>query len=191
MTTDELRTLIADAESVVVRLQQLLASGSGRYMPRQKPGRSKQNYGTPPDFLKAVYGYLGIDRFGLDLAAEEGNRVAARYFTEANDSLTLDWEALMGYDEWAWLNPPFKNIAKWVEKCAHQSAAGCHIAVLIPASIGSNYWRDWVEPYAKIVPLNGRITFLGCTDPYPKDCALLIYAPGIEPGYQKAWSWQK
>ena len=43
-------------------------------MPAQKPGRSKQNYGTPDAFIKAVE-----DRYGplmFDLAAEPSTRKA-------------------------------------------------------------------------------------------------------------------
>ncbi len=37
--------------------------------PKQKPGRSKQDYGTPPEFLDAVKARFRIEAFDCDLAA--------------------------------------------------------------------------------------------------------------------------
>lgn len=48
-------------------------------MPRQKPGRSKQDYRTPRAFLVAVKGLLGIEDFTIDLAASVSNSVTTRY----------------------------------------------------------------------------------------------------------------
>ena len=45
-------------------------------VPIQKPGRSRQDYGTPPEFLAAV-----VARFGplaFDLAASRDNAVVAK-----------------------------------------------------------------------------------------------------------------
>jgi hypothetical protein len=33
-----------------------------------------------------------------------------------------------------------------------------------------------------------RLTFVGHTDPYPKDLALLLYGPSVSPGYEM-WMW--
>jgi hypothetical protein len=43
--------------------------------PRQKPHRSKQDYCTPDDFLRAVTRLLGIQAFAFDLAADATNAV--------------------------------------------------------------------------------------------------------------------
>jgi hypothetical protein len=48
---------------------------------------------------------------------------------------------------------------------------------------------DCLSVHRKVVPLlNGRITFVGETMPYPKDCCLLVYGPDVAPGYD-VWSW--
>jgi phage N-6-adenine-methyltransferase len=162
-------------------------------MPVQKPGRSKQDYGTPPEFLAAVKKRLCIEEFALDIAASAENAVADTFYTEEDNALSDDlrWRreiepAVKG--DWAWLNPPFSNIAPWVEKAAQEASLGANILVLVPASVGSNWWRDCVEPYAYQTFLNGRITFVGQEDPYPKDCALLMYTPWQLMGHE-IWSW--
>ena len=56
-------------------------------MPAQKPGRSKQNYTTPADFLAAVKHKLGIVEFVIDLAADEDNTVADQWYDRTQDAL--------------------------------------------------------------------------------------------------------
>jgi hypothetical protein len=58
----------------------------------------------------------------------------------------------------------------------------------VTAGVGSNWWRDHVHDKARVLLLNGRITFVGETHGYPKDCCLLLYGPSVEPGYE-VWSW--
>lgn len=158
--------------------------------PRQKPGRSKQDVGTPEDFLQAVKDTLGIDAFYCDLAATDENRKAGLYLSPEIDALSVPWTFR---DGWCWLNPEFSNIAPWVQK-SYESAAhdGVHIAVLVPAAVGSNWWRDWVHDKADVRFLNGRITFDGHTQPYPKDCALLLYSPPSIAcrGSYDVWTWK-
>jgi phage N-6-adenine-methyltransferase len=156
-------------------------------MPIQKPGRSKQDYQTPPEFIKAVKNRLHIDEFKVDLAADFGNAQAPLWFNEEQDSFKQNWaEAAKG--GWAWLNPPYANITPWVEKAKQEADNGAHVAVLVPASVGANWWLHWVEPWAWQVYLNGRLTFVGETAPYPKDCALLLYTPWGFAGHE-IWRW--
>ncbi len=167
-----------------------------RQPPRQKPGKSETVVRTPPEFLTAAKTLLGIDDFTIDLAASVGNAVCAEFYTKEQDALQQDWFA--DYDGWRWLNPPYDNIAPWAEMCA---AWGVQTALLVPASVGSNWWRDNVHGIARVKFLNGRISFLdkfgkpivspktGKPTPYPKDLALVLYGVA-DPGYD-VWSWRK
>ena len=156
-------------------------------MPAQKPHRSKQDYQTPPEFLAAVRAKFGALEF--DLAASPENAACARFYTEADNSLVQTWPHSTGWaGGWNWLNPPFADIAPWVKKASQE---GARTLVLIPASVGANWWRDWVHEKAVVYFLNGRIRFVGAKDLYPKDCALLQYgAYGDEPDYS-IWTWPK
>lgn len=158
-------------------------------MPKQKPGKSFQSYGTPANFLNAVRDYLWIKNFAVDLAADASNAVCAKFIDESENSLLANWaDILKGRGDWGWLNPPYARIAHWVKKANVESELGAHVLVLIPASTGANWWRDYVHDKARVLLLNGRLTFTGQTAPYPKDCALLIYGPDVNPGYD-VWSW--
>ena len=142
-------------------------------------GGSKQNYGTPPEFIEAV-----VKRFGplnVDLAAEAGNAICEHYFTKEDDSLAQDWNLQIGR---LWLNPPYENIGKWAKKCLDSRK---QILMLIPASVGSNYFRDYIFGHCEVYFLNGRITFNGCTQPYPKDCMLCVYGGSIK---TEIWKWK-
>ena len=155
-------------------------------MPAQKPGRSVQDYGTPAVLLEAVKRRFGIEAFTCDLAASAANAVCPRYYTEADDA--LDRRTIWPLGGWNWLNPPFANIRPWVARAWFESGAGVATLVLVPASTGANWWRDFVHKKALVLMLNGRVTFVGETTPYPKDCAILVYAPQVGSGYE-IWTW--
>lgn len=163
---------------------------SARTMPKQKRGESKQDYQTPPEFLQAVRNRLKIHNFTWDLAATDANKVSPGYYgpgsRHGEDALACDWS---GVHDWKWLNPPYADIKPWVEKAAIESAEGAQIAMLIPASVGANWWSDYVINDAYQLFLNGRLTFVGCDTPYPKDCALLLYTPFIRSG-NAIWTWK-
>ena len=158
-------------------------------MPIQKPGRSKQDYGTPPELLAAIKRRLGIGQFDIDLAASAENAVCVNYYDEAMDALAdrNPWKVTQG--GWAFCNPPYSHIEPWVTKAVREADAGAHIAMLLPASTGSNWWAAWVEGYAYTLFLNGRVTFVGCSAPYPKDSALILYTPQFFLGHE-IWFWE-
>lgn len=163
---------------------------SGRRMPKQKPGASVQNYRTPSAFLDAVRRRFGVEAFALDLAADDENTVAARYYTEHENALAPGNGWTRKDRGLAWCNPPYARIGLWVEKAWKESRRGARLVMLIPAAVGSNYWRDYVHGKAFVLLLNGRITFVGCTQGYPKDCVLLVYGPDVAPGYD-VWAWNR
>ena len=146
----------------------------------------------------------------IDLAATDENAKAPRWITPEEDSLIQAWEIEIGIDGLGFLNPEFADIDPWAAKCN-----GCvlgSIALLVPASIGSEWFAEHCEANAKIVGLRPRICFEGChvlfpkshpragerkCDPscvgcatYPKDCMLSLWGPRFdrEPKFQ-TWRW--
>lgn len=157
-------------------------------MPEQKPGRSKQDYRTPENFLTAVRRRLGIQQFYRDLAADADNAVCPVFYTKEDDAFQQDWSTgPQPSFRWNWLNPPFAKIEPWVRK-AWECQWNSQTALLVPAGVGSNWWRLWVHGRAEVLLLNGRLTFVGETTCYPKDCCLLLYGPDREPTYD-VWTW--
>jgi phage N-6-adenine-methyltransferase len=155
----------------------------------QKPGKSKQDWQTPPELLTAIKDRLDIDEFVVDLAASDTNAVAPIYYTKDNSA--LDRGVYWCFDGYAWCNPPYANIEPWVRKAAEATEEyPTNIVMLVPSSVGSNWWKEWVRPYAYVTHLNGRIKFVGATDYYPKDCSILLYTPWGFKG-EEIWSWQE
>ena len=157
--------------------------------PTIRRGESKQDYQTPTELIDAIKARLNIREFDVDLAATKENSVSPyECITEEMDSLA-EHVCWYGYGQWAWLNPPYANIAPWVQKAQRESKRGAHIVMLVPASVGAKWWKEWVESHAYVSFLCGRLTFVGCTTPYPKDCALLFYTPWGFRG-SEIWDWR-
>jgi len=154
-------------------------------VPLQKPGRSRQDYETPPEFIKAVERDFRAD-FVFDLAASPDNTKAPRWLDEEHNALAQDWKNIDGD---CWLNPPFAKLEPWVKKCAESSPA--RIYVLLPAAVGSNWFRDWVVPYASIYFLNPRLTFVGEASSYPKDLMMATYRVTPSNNSFNVWRWRR
>lgn len=170
-----------------------------RKMPAQKPGRSKQDYATPWEFINAVERRFG--RLTFDLAAHQGNvrvrlpdagkKPSHCYYGPGSplgeDTLAKDWRNLRGN---AWLNPEFRAIEPYAEKCAktrvYPQTSGPRILFLVPASVGSRWFSRWVHKKALVLALEGRLSFDG-KGPYPKDMILACY--GEPPGFE-VWPWR-
>jgi phage N-6-adenine-methyltransferase len=119
-------------------------------------------YRTDPAFMAVIkekYRIIG------DLAADDDNYQSPLYLTDKEDSLSVDWKEFYEIcrnsegDGWLWLNPPYDNIGKWAEKCAKASAEGVKILFLVPAAVGSNWYAKYVEDFASVDFLNGRLVF--------------------------------
>jgi phage N-6-adenine-methyltransferase len=174
-------------------------------MPAQKPGKSKQDYRTPDNFIEEVK--LKFGPLFHDLAAHRENSQCGHHYWgpdsdsfaydgktrvdgHVEDSLAVDWNRLKVPDgEWCWLNPPFSKIAPWAKKCAESTIP---ILFLVPAAVGANWFRDYVHGTAYVYALNGRLDF-NVGGPYPKDCMLCVYdTPGLRqdgPGFT-VWNWR-
>lgn len=160
-----------------------------RKMPKQKPGRSFQAYGTPPAFLRAVEARFG--HITWDLAAHAGNSVCGdRYYGPGSrwgeNALERAW-SLLG-DGLLWLNPPFENLPMWAEKCADEGNRGARIALLMPAAVSTNWYADHVHDQALASAIRPRLTFVDQVDPYPKDLLLAVY--GEVPDFE-CWRWDR
>lgn len=186
-------------------------------MPVQKPGKSKQDYGTPWELIRAVEARWG--KLTIDLAAHDNgdNAKAPEWVGESQNYLlgTLN----VGLDDLCWCNPPFDDIGSWAAKWRADAAEGAPIISLVPASIGAGWFKRYVcgggtvPDAARVVALEGRIPFQGChtmkdgvpkcggdefcdgCSPYPKDCMLLLWglqSDAALPHFPfEVWSWRE
>jgi len=155
--------------------------------PPQKPGKSEQSVGTPWEFIHAVENRFG--RITFDIAADASNAKAPAFFTEADDAIAHDWRSLVGK---IWCNPPFGDINRFAEKCASKVGSFGEqdaIFLLVPASVGANWYWDFVAPRADVYALSPRLKFIGHADPYPKDLILAVFGKHTG-GVFKRWKWK-
>lgn len=176
--------------------------------PAVKRGKSEQVVSTPWEFIRAVEAKFG--HIAVDLAATRENAKARVFISPEIDTFKQDWR------EWlkgglGWLNPEFDPMTLWVELCAKQSQNGARFVVLSPASISTNWFWDYVRPYATVYSVSPRIPFegshnafppkhpragerkcdescVGCC-PYPKDLMLSHYC--TKPNHElQRWRWK-
>lgn len=155
-------------------------------------GNSKQDYQTPPEFIAAV-----AERFGtiaLDLAANAENTQAPLWLGPGSDisvdAFAIHWATQPSFPVGnRWLNPPFERIKNWANKCRTNCTQDSPILFLTPASVGAKWFTMHVLPYAHVLLIQPRLTFVGEKDPYPKDCALSVFGMGNE-GTVEPWIWK-
>jgi phage N-6-adenine-methyltransferase len=153
--------------------------------------KSRQDIGTPPEFIEAI-----ARRFGpvvFDLAANSDNAVCEDYYGPGSiceNSLVVPWSfngrARLG--NW-YLNPPFANIAPWAEKCSHYWERRGFLFLLVPSARGSNWFQQHVKSFAQVMDLTDRIQFVGQSCKYPKDLLLAVYGFGFVGNSAWHWDW--
>lgn len=126
---------------------------------------SEQVVATPWAFIRAVEAKFG--KIAVDLAADVSNAKARRFISPLVDTFKQDWT------DWlrgglGWINPEFDPMEMWVEKCAMEQQRGAEFLHLGPASIGANWFWDYVQPYATVYSV-GRIPFVGSHKLFPKN----------------------
>jgi len=138
--------------------------------PKKKPGDTyKDDYGTP---LKLFVYWNDIFDFDADLAANANNAKCAKYVDKEQDFFTL--RDLRGN---FWLNPPYGEALKtWLPRVYELSRSPkCTIVTLLPASIETVWYRQWVSGKAdKIEAVPYRVKFEGAkwSAPFPNVIAI-------------------
>lgn len=116
---------------------------------------TSDEWSTPQDYFDQVNQRLGP--FELDPCCRPETAKAPRYFTKAVDGLTQPWYGRV------WVNPPYSNPRAWCEKAAMEVAEGhaTRVVMLLPASVDTGWFHDWVLPYADFEFIRGRLRFIG------------------------------
>lgn len=178
--------------------------------PTVKRGNSEQVVATPWSFIGAVEQKFGP--LAVDLAATAENAKALRFITPELDTFNQNW------NDWlqgglGWLNPEYDPLSKWTQLCMKQRQYGATFLLLTPASVSTNWFWSYVQPFATVYCLTPRIAFVGshttfppthpqagerkCADlncegcsPYPKDLMLSHYCANPSRELQR-WRWKE
>lgn len=155
----------------------------------EKKGKTKQDYVTPMPLIAEIELRFGL-QFVLDLAGTEENKRCEHVITPEEDSLAVSWEKRMngillndmawhgmaaGMRPAAWLNPEFRQTAKYMRKAAEE---GIVLVSLTLASVGSAWYRNFVRENALSL-ITDRITFEGETQGFNRDTMISLWGMGI------------
>lgn len=109
--------------------------------------------------------------FELDACASDDNHKCAEYYTIEQDGLKIMWGGRR-----VWCNPPYSNIAKWVEKAFRETRTdGTVVVMLIPSRTDTKYFHNYIYQRAEIRFIKGRLKFGEATSSAPFPSMLVIF----------------
>lgn len=124
-----------------------------------------QEYGTPQalfDELDAEFG------FTLDVAASDANAKCPLYFTAESDGLSRSWRG-----ERIFCNPPYNNIAPWIEKAIREEP---DVAVfVVPARTHTHWFHEMVLDRSEIRWIRKKLRFEGAPYNAPEPTMIVIF----------------
>lgn len=148
----------------------------------------REDWGTPIDLFLTL---SCVHRFVIDLSATPASSLCSIWVTEAEDLMSpLGAEMVQRAAEvhrgdrcYAWINPPYRGaggtglfVARAAELCLNN---GLGLVALIPASVGSRWWRESVDPFFDFVVFTPRLRFEGAPSVAQFDSAICVMrAPG-------------
>ena len=103
-------------------------------------------YETPPIILDLIQRQTGLT-FGLDVCANEQNKICQSYISEGDDSLTHDWCMNSECKPTVFCNPPASKNSKFVRKAFEQwNKLNIDIIFLMRWNdFGNKYGQECVE----------------------------------------------
>lgn len=134
--------------------------------------QNKDDWRTPQklfDDLNAEF------NFGLDAAADKNNsKCGARYCDKIGNALTVDWK----YHSQGlpiFLNPPYGDNKKFIEKAYKESQNGATVVCLIPSRTDTQWWHDYVMKSEEIRFFRGRLYFDDAIWPAPFPSCIVVF----------------
>lgn len=130
-------------------------------------GKQRDEIGTPKELLKELNKEFHFDFDPCPLKRPKW------------DGLTVDW------GESNYVNPPYSQIPKWLQKGITEMKKGNKSVFLVPARTNTKYWHELIAPNATEIRFLYRgIAFEGYKDPLAIPLAIIIFDPNDEPKYQ-------
>ena len=118
--------------------------------------------------------YTELDkRFGftLDPCSTKENHLCKKYYTKDDNGLSKTWKG-----ETVFVNPPYSNIKKWVEKSYYEHEKnGTTVVMLIPSRTDTRYFHEFIYHKAEIEFIKGRLHFSNSKNSAPFPSMIVIY----------------
>jgi phage N-6-adenine-methyltransferase len=113
------------------------------------------SWNTSKEFVELVHSVVG--QFCLDPATNPTSHVRANnVYYEKDNGLAQDWVG-----EKVWLNPPYSQLALWVQKAHDEHVKGNAktIVALLPARTNTSYFHDLIAGKAHVIFIKKRLKF--------------------------------
>ena len=125
-------------------------------------------WSTPQD----VFDNLDAEfHFNLDPCCTHENRKCENHYTKEDNGLKHSWG---GYS--VFCNPPYSNIAEWVEKCYREGTKdNTTVVLLIPSRTDTKYFHNFIYNRAEIRFVKGRLKFGGHSNSAPFPSMIVIF----------------
>jgi len=91
-----------------------------------------------------------------------------------------EWDGLNycnDWQTWSYCNPPYSEVAVWVERAFHERSHGNHTVMLLPARTDTIWFHEYIynKPNVEIRFLKGRLKFKGTKNSAPFPSMLVIF----------------
>lgn len=100
------------------------------------PDKRNDCWGTPQPLFDWFDEWFEFD---IDVCASEANHKCPVYFTEEMDGLAQDWTGS------CFNNPPYSNVAAWMDKAWNESRKTAQVVCLVPSSTETEWHRTAVR----------------------------------------------
>lgn len=77
-----------------------------------------------------------------------------------------------------YVNPPYSDLRRWLNKCVHEAAYGAEIIALVPSRTDTRAWHSAVPTADAVCFWRGRLRFVGAEASAPFPSALIYWGPG-------------
>jgi site-specific DNA-methyltransferase (adenine-specific) len=126
----------------------------------------KQDWTTPQNIYDQLDKEFG---FSTDVASSEENHKAPKYFTREDSGLDKQWKGA------CFMNPPYNEMAAWIEKAYEESLHGSTVVALIPSRTDTRYFHDFCMRASEIRFIKGRLKFGNGANTAPFPSAIVVF----------------
>lgn len=87
-----------------------------------------------------------------------------------------EWDGLS--EEWGqrcYVNPPYSEINKWIQKAYFEYIKGKTVVLLIPSRTDTKWWHEYVMKADEIRFIKGRLRFEGAKNSAPFPSCIVIF----------------
>lgn len=109
--------------------------------------------------------------FQLDPCCNEHNRKCPVGFDIAKNGLISEWASYKSI----FMNPPYSEVAKWIQKAYAESKKGCTVVCLVKSCTDTKWWHEYALKAHEIIFIKGRVKFGGSKTGAPFPSCIIIF----------------